>query len=155
MLLHNRSFTCAAAVLVLCVAGDRALAQGGDAKAKPAIKYGPVTGSAARGKELYHAYTCYGCHGFNGETGARDLVGTNSPILATEDTFIHFLRLRGNLAPLLPTQTMPNYSEKSLNDKDAKDIYAYIRSFHLDSPAVKDIPTLRKILKSADDPYKP
>ncbi len=154
MTTHSKWFACAAAAMLLTVTAS-AQDAGADAKAKPAIKYGPVTGNAVRGKDLFHAHTCYGCHGFNGETGARDLVGTNSPVLATEDTFVHFLRLRGNQAPVLPTQTMPNYSETSLPDKDAKDIYAYIRSFHLDSPAVKDTPTLRKILKMADDPYKP
>ena len=35
-------------------------------------------GDAARGKELYYDHGCYGCHGYNGETGARDLVGTNT-----------------------------------------------------------------------------
>ena len=39
-------------------------------------------GDAARGKEFYYTHGCYGCHGYNGETGARDLVGTNSPLVA-------------------------------------------------------------------------
>ena len=40
---------------------------------------------AAKGKSLYYNNTCYGCHGFNGQTGARNLVGTNSPIIASQE----------------------------------------------------------------------
>ena len=57
----------------------------------------PVTGNAVNGKALYFAYTCYGCHGFNGETG-RAFVGNWSANLATEASFIAFLRGRANVA---------------------------------------------------------
>jgi mono/diheme cytochrome c family protein len=137
----------AASLVLLLIPHDSA----GQEKAKT-LKLGPVTGNAANGAKLFHAYTCYGCHGFNGETGARDLVGTNSPILSTEDTFIYFLRQRADLAPLLPSTAMPNYPENSLSNKDAKDIYAYIRAMKLDSPKVEDVPVLRKILEDAKKP---
>lgn len=106
-------------------------------------------GSATRGKELFHTYGCYGCHGFNGETGARDLVATNSPLIGDLATFKLFLRLRGDVAPLLPSTRMPNYPANSLNDADVADIYAYVRLFKLDAPAIDSAPTLQKILQSA------
>ncbi len=106
-------------------------------------------GDAARGKELYYAHGCYGCHGYNGETGARDLVGTNSPLIANADTFVLFLRLRADYAPLLPSTRMPAYPESALNDADARDIYAYVSGFELNAPEVEDIPALQAILESA------
>jgi len=104
---------------------------------------------AARGKELYYAHGCYGCHGYNGETGARNLVGTNSPLIADADTFLLFLRLRADYTPLLPSTRMPAYPESALNDADARDIYAYISGFELNAPDVEDIPALQAILESA------
>jgi hypothetical protein len=42
-----------------------------------------------------------------------------------------------------------------MSDKQAKDIYAYIRSFKSSAPELKDIPTLNGIVKAAARPYKP
>ena len=114
----------------------------------------PVSGSAAAGKQLYFAYTCYGCHGFNGETG-RAFVGNWTSNLASEENFIRFLRGRANVAPATPSTSMPNFAESTMSDKQAKDIYAYIRSFKSNAPELKDIPTLNAIVKSASRPYKP
>ena len=50
---------------------------------------------------------------------------------------------------------MPNFPENALSDKQAKDIYAYIRTFTSHSPEVKDIPTLNAIVSAASRPYKP
>jgi mono/diheme cytochrome c family protein len=111
-----------------------------------------TTGDAARGRQLFHAHGCYGCHGFNGETGARDLVATSSPLVADLKTFTLFLRLRGDQAPLLPSTRMPNYAAGALGDAEVRDIYAYVRSLRLDAPQVKDVPTLRAILESASRP---
>ena len=108
----------------------------------------PVTGNSAAGKGFYYAYACYACHGYNGETGARAFVG-NWGHLGTEDAFITFLRGRANVAPVTPSTSMPNFAEASLTDKQAKDIYAYIRTFKSNAPAVKDIPTLSAIVESA------
>ena len=44
---------------------------------------------------------------------------------------------------------MPAYPESTLNDDDARDIFAYINTFELNAPAVEDIPALRAILESA------
>jgi mono/diheme cytochrome c family protein len=156
----SRKATVLAAVVVMLGASVLpAMAQRGgradEAQATTPLPLGPVTGSAARGRELYYEHTCYGCHGFNGETGARDLVGTNSPILANETGFIGFLRLRADEAPLFPSTRMPNYPESALSDEDARDIYAFIRSFRLNAPDVADVPTLQAIIESASRPYAP
>lgn len=108
----------------------------------------PVTGNAAAGKPLYYSFGCYACHGYNGETGARAFVG-NWGNLQTEAGFIHFLRGRANVAPVTPSTSMPNFGESSLSDKQAKDIYAYIRTFKSTAPPLKDIPTLNAILDGA------
>ncbi len=108
----------------------------------------PVSGNATTGKGLYYKYGCYACHGYNGETGARPFVGRWGH-LATEQDFITFLRGRANVAPVVPSTSMPNFSETSLPDKDAKDLYAYIRTFKSSAPEVKDIPTLSAIVDSA------
>ena len=113
----------------------------------------PVTGNAVAGKGLYYGYGCYACHGYNGETGARPFVGRWGN-LATEQTFITFLRGRANVAPVTPSTSMPNFSEASLSDKQAKDIYAYIRTFKSTAPDVKDIPTLNAIVDAAKQEKK-
>ena len=111
-------------------------------------------GDPARGKKLFYDNTCYGCHGFNGQTGARNLVGTGSPIIASQDTFIAFLRGRANFAPMTPSTAMPTFPKSAISDAQAADIYAYIRTFKLDSPDVKDIPAYAAIKASAAAPYR-
>ena len=110
---------------------------------------------ASKGKQLYYNNTCYGCHGFNGQTGVRNLVGTNSPILATQESFITFLRGRANFTPMTPSTAMPTFPASAISDAQARDIYAYIKTFSLDSPPVKDIPAYAAIQASAAAPYKP
>ena len=114
----------------------------------------PVTGNAGNGKALYFNYACYGCHGFNGETG-RAFVGNWGANLATEENFTRFLRARQNVAPVLPSTGMPSYPENTLSDRQAKDIYAYIRTFTSNAPPVENIQTLNEIVKAASRPYKP
>jgi mono/diheme cytochrome c family protein len=108
----------------------------------------PVTGNAVTGKALFSTYGCYACHGYNGETGARPFVGRWGN-LATEQGFVMFLRGRANVAPLAPSTSMPNFAESELSDKQAKDIYAYIRTFKSTAPELKDIPTLNTIVEAA------
>ena len=115
----------------------------------------PVTGNAVKGKQLYYDHACYSCHGFNGETGARPFVPEWPANLATERSFIAFLRGRANLAPVQPSTAMPNYPAESLNDAQAKDVYAYIRSFTSRQPPVEKIPAMNQILEAARKPYKP
>ncbi len=109
----------------------------------------PVSGNAAQGKKLYYSYGCYACHGYNGETGARPFVGRWGH-LETEQSFLTFLRGRANVAPVVPSTSMPNFSEGVLSDPQAKDIYAYIRSFKSTAPAsLKDAAALNTILEAA------
>lgn len=127
-----------------------AVALAGAAVAQRSIELGPVSGDAARGKQLYYDYTCYGCHGYNGQTGRQSLIPGRDAILANEASFIHFLRLRADYAPTVPAEPMPNYSKKTLSDADAKDIYAYIRTFKLDAPPIDKVPALVAIVRSAE-----
>ena len=119
------------------------------------LAFGPVTGSVANGRDLYFDHTCYGCHGFNGETGSTDLVGTDSRVLSNVESFTRFLRLRADQAPLFPSTRMPNYPESALTDAEARDLYAFIRSFRLNAPDVDDVPALQSIIDSASRPYEP
>lgn len=145
-------------ILLTAVFAAAALAQGGGgrgrgAAAEPAKPVppptSPVTGNAAAGKGLYFSFGCYACHGYNGETGARAFVGRWGN-LSTEQAFLTFLRGRANVAPETPSTSMPNFSENSMSDKQAKDIYAYIRTFKSTAPPdVKDAAALTEIVNSA------
>ena len=127
------------------------------ATAKPAVApTSPVTGNAVAGKKLYYDYSCYSCHGYNGETGARPFVPNWPANLATERSFTAYLRGRANLSPVQPSTAMPNYAVETLNDAQARDIYAFIRSFKSNPPPpVEKIPTMNQILTAAQKPYKP
>jgi mono/diheme cytochrome c family protein len=114
----------------------------------------PVTGNAVTGKKLYYDHACYSCHGFNGETGARPFVPNWPANLATERSFITFLRGRANVAPVQPSTAMPNYPAESLNDAQARDLYAFIRSFKSAPPPIDKIPVMSQILAAAKKPYK-
>src|SRR5438874_2117736 len=129
-------------VLVTLLLPVLAIAQGrGGGAATPARNAtpptSPVSGNSVNGKALYYNHGCYGCHGFNGETG-RAFVGNWSSNLSTEENFLRFLRARANVAPATPATSMPNFPENSLPDKQAKDIYAYIRTFTSHAPPLKD-----------------
>ncbi len=115
---------------------------------------GEITGDAETGKQLYYDHSCYGCHGYTGETGHQmKLVG--SGFLLNEQTFIIYLRLRAEQNPILPSETMPNYPENALSDNEARDLYAYIRTFADNAPPLEEIPTLNAIIESAAEPYSP
>lgn len=115
----------------------------------------PVTGNAMNGKKLYYDHACYSCHGFNGETGARPFVPNWPANLATERSFVAFLRGRANLSPVQPSTAMPNYAAEALSDAQARDVYAYIRSFKSPPPLPIDrIPVMSQILAAAQKPYK-
>jgi mono/diheme cytochrome c family protein len=155
-------------VMLACVAAAAvalqtvALAQGGAGRGRGAAPAGPtvttltspVTGNAVTGKKLYYDHACYSCHGYNGETGARAFVPNWPANLATERSFTAFLRGRANVAPVQPSTSMPNYPVESVSDAQAKDIYAYIRSFKSAQPPVEKIPVMSQILAAAKKPYK-
>jgi len=113
------------------------------------VAFGPITGNADNGAKLYYDYGCYGCHGFSG-IGRKNLANDVSGIMFNETVFLAYLRARADMNPLFPTQSMPNYAEESLSDEDALDIYAYIRTFRDEPPAVEDIPALQEILNEAE-----
>ncbi len=50
---------------------------------------------------------------------------------------------------------MPNFPESSLSDEEAKDLYAYVRTFKDNAPPLEEIPTLNAIVESAGRPYQP
>lgn len=127
----------------------------GPASSQAQSAAGTASGNPVTGKKLYESYSCYACHGFTGETGARVLLPGRSASLATDSTFIAFLRARANLAPTQPSTSMPNYSATTLTDAQAKDIYAYITRFKSSPPEVTDIPAFKQILSAAQKPYKP
>ena len=120
--------------------------------ARPFAAADEGTDAADRGRQLYYDHACYGCHGYNGETGARALVGTGSPLIADAEAFVAFLRLRGDMMPVFPSTAMPSYPESALSDAEARDIFAYIRTFKLDAPEIDDVPALEAIIESASGP---
>ena len=114
-----------------------------------ALAAGPVTAQdVSRGKTLYLAHSCFGCHGYNG-TGSTPLANRDTGILLSEPGFIAFLRMRSELNPVLPSTQMPNYSEESLSDPYARDLYAYIRLLSDSPPQVDEIPAMQKILEAS------
>ena len=131
----------AAALVVLVIGFQAASAQAP----------GPVTGNAIKGEVLYYEHLCYGCHGYDGQ-GRQPLVG--SGMINSETGFVGFLRLRADQNPILPRTAMPNYSESSLSDEQAKDILAFIRTLESNTPELEDIPTLNTIIEAASRPYE-
>jgi len=152
-----------AVALTAAASAQAPAAQGGAGRGRGAAASGPtvttltspVTGNAVSGKKLYYEHACYSCHGYNGETGARAFVPNWPANLATERSFIAFLRGRANVAPVQPSTSMPNYPVESLSDAQAKDVYAYIRSFKSAPPPVEKIPAMTQILAAAQKPYRP
>lgn len=118
-------------------------------KSSAQSQYGPVSGDAARGKDLYYDYACYACHGYTG-IGRQNLANDVSGIMVNEQVFLTYLRARASVNPDVPSQSMPNYPSESLSDDEAIDIYAYIRTFRDDPPGVEDIPSLNSILEAAE-----
>lgn len=108
-------------------------------------------GDAEAGRTVFYVQGCYECHGFSG-VGRTPLDPAVSGILANYETFEFFLRLRADQNPTLPSASMPNYPENSLSDADARDLYAYIRTFEHDDPAPEEVPVLKAILDAAAAP---
>jgi mono/diheme cytochrome c family protein len=153
----NATFLMAAALALSIVSAGAQAPAGGQGGVRPRSQppTSPVTGNAVTGKQLYEAYSCYACHGYTGETG-RAFVGNWSGNLATEASFIAFLRGRANVAPAQPSTSMPNFSAATLSDAQAKDIYAHIRTFRSHAPAnVEEIPVFNQILGAAQQPVRP
>jgi mono/diheme cytochrome c family protein len=91
-------------------------------------------GDAANGKHVYLADGCFECHGRSGQGGAFNYPAPAiAQIEMPAESFVAFLRE----AP----RDMPTYSTAVLSDKDASDIYAFLRSLPGRKP-VKDFPLL-------------
>lgn len=123
------------AIIFLFVLSQGAIAQG-------------TSGDAGKGEQLYYDYACYSCHGYNA-TMRIPLIGDKSGIMADEQLFLRFLRLRADQNPVNPKNSMPNYDVNVLSDEQALDIFAYIKSLKDDSPELEDIPVFVEILESA------
>ena len=107
-----------------------------------------VSGDPKKGAELFYDFACYSCHGYNA-TMRVPLVGDTSGIMSNEAVFLNYLRLRADQNPINPKNSMPNYSVSTLNDEQAKDIYAYLVSLKDDPPEIEDIPVFIEMLESA------
>lgn len=106
-------------------------------------------GNADNGKTVYFEHGCYSCHGYNG-TGRRPLADDASGLMVNEAVFINYLRLRADLNPKSPANSMPNYSVEVLSDSDATDVYTFIKTLTDNPPEVEDIPAFNEILSSAE-----
>jgi mono/diheme cytochrome c family protein len=106
------------------------LALGGGALAQDA------SGDAANGKRVYVKLHCFTCHGRVGQGGAYNYP---APALASlelpVEAFQAFLRE--------PPNDMPAFSTAVLSDKDAADVWAFLRSLPGRKP-VKDFPLLNQ-----------
>lgn len=102
-----------------------------------------------KGEQLYKEYLCYSCHGYNGTSPIRPLANELSGIMTNEALFLTFLRLRTDFNPASASRNMPNYSEASLSDDQARDIYAYVKTFIDEPPEVADDPLMQQILDAA------
>ena len=107
-----------------------------------------ISGNAEKGEQLYYNFSCYSCHGYGG-TGKTPLSSETSGILGSESLFLAYLRLRADQNPINPKNSMPNYAVSTLSDKQALDIYAYLRSLNDDPPAVADNPVMQEMLDAA------
>jgi len=101
----------------------------------PAQQAPMPSGNADNGKNLYRETGCYQCHGLAGQ-GA---VMTGPRVSRTEFAFDGFLNQLRH-----PVNQMPPYEAAILSDRDAADIYAYLRQM----PAPRD-PNGIQLLKAA------
>lgn len=102
------------------------------ASAQPAKP--PPAGDAARGKQIFNADGCYECHGYAGQ-GSRSSGPRLARIELDFDAFKTELRQ--------PSNEMPPYAKSVVSDRDAADIYAFLRSLPA-PPAASSIPMLSR-----------
>jgi len=77
-----------------------------------------LAGNADNGKRLYRETGCYQCHGLAGQGAMM----TGPRVSRTEFAFDGFLNQLRH-----PVNQMPPYEAAVLSDRDAADIYAYLR----------------------------
>jgi mono/diheme cytochrome c family protein len=90
-------------------------------------------GDPENGKRLFLADGCWQCHNYNGSGGRQGARLAQTKL--TTQGFITYIR---------KPRTMPAYSAKVLSDKDATDIWAYIRTFP-DPPPLSSIAILNNL----------
>tara|TARA_B100000900_G_C20427165_1_gene653430 strand:- start:317 stop:727 length:411 start_codon:yes stop_codon:yes gene_type:complete len=104
---------------------------------------------SSEGEKLYLSHGCYSCHGYNG-TGRYPLANDISGIMTNEELFTMFLRLRADLNPVSPSNSMPNYSKNVIDDSEAKQIYAYIKTFKDSPPQLEEITIFKEMLDNSN-----
>jgi mono/diheme cytochrome c family protein len=93
------------------------------------------SGNAKAGQQVYKAVGCWQCHGTIGQGGA--VTGPRlAPTALPYAAYLQQLRT--------PQNAMPPYEPKILSDKDASDIYAYLKSVPAPKP-VAEIPLLNDL----------
>ena len=108
-----------------------------------------LSSDSIEGEKLYLSHGCYSCHGYNG-TGRYPLANDISGIMTSEELFTMFLRLRADLNPVSPSNSMPNYSKNVIDDSEAKQIYAYIKTFKDSPPQLEEIPIFKEMLDNSN-----
>ena len=91
------------------------------------------TGDPENGKRLFVADGCWQCHNYNGSGGRQGARLAQTKLSA--QGLINYIR---------KPRTMPAYSAKVLSDKEATDIWAYIRTFP-DPPPLSSIAILNNL----------
>jgi mono/diheme cytochrome c family protein len=91
------------------------------------------SGNAEHGKMIYREVGCYQCHGLAGQGAMM----TGPRVSRTEFAFDGFLNQLRH-----PANQMPPYEAAVLSDKDAADIYAYLRQMPA-PPDPNSIPLLK------------
>jgi len=100
----------------------------------PARAQDAPAGDAANGQRVYLADGCFTCHGRVGQGG--NYYGATPMLAKTELPFEGFKQQLRD-----PVRVMPAYSEAVLSDKEAADIFAFVKTLPGRRP-VKDIPLL-------------
>lgn len=90
-------------------------------------------GDVEHGKALYRETGCYQCHGFAGQGALM----TGPRVSRTELPFDGFLNQLRH-----PVNQMPPYEAAIVSDRDAADIYAYLRQMPA-PPEANSIPLLK------------
>jgi mono/diheme cytochrome c family protein len=118
------------AFLTVMLTGAAALAQ----QAAPAGQTASSTQNVENGKKLFLRDGCWECHGYAGQ-GGRDGARLAETALTTAQ-FTRYIRR--------PTGAMPAYIEKVLNDAEAADIWAYVKTMTGPKTA-KEVPLLSEL----------
>ena len=91
------------------------------------------TGDPENGKRLFLTDGCWQCHNYNGSGGRQGARLAQTKLSA--QGLINYIR---------KPRTMPAYSAKVLSDKEATDIWAYIKTFP-DPPPLSSIAILNNL----------